>query len=143
VIANGPGFHGWLWRLREQVLRAEIAAARQQWSSASEIAGAVATRCDEYPRIKYAVAARVVQARALGMLDRADQASTVLARARADAERCGEPTWQLRVHLAALACGDRGSLANAIRVAGDIERALPGSRAATFRASRELQILGR
>jgi tetratricopeptide (TPR) repeat protein len=136
TVANGPGFHGWLWRERMGVLRAEIALARGEWEAAITRADASIVETRSHRRHKYQAAARVVRAHALANTGRRDQGAAELATFLEETRDTLDLAGRLRTSLAWLAIdpGD-GPLGIALETAARVEAGLPTEDRAAFRAA--------
>ncbi len=64
AVKPAEGFHGWLWRLRLDQVRAELAAARGAWDEALRLSTEAVRRSRMNQRVKYQALALEVRARA-------------------------------------------------------------------------------
>jgi DNA-binding SARP family transcriptional activator/tetratricopeptide (TPR) repeat protein len=91
LVERAAGFHGWLWRLRLQQGRAEIALARARWRDAVAHATGVVSDGVKTGRSKYHVLGLTTRARARAELGKREEAladlreAVPLARATKDA----------------------------------------------------------
>src|SRR5262249_9998873 len=75
AVQKGTVFHGWLWRDRTHLLRAELALLRGELGNALACADASIDECRKHRRDKYQVLAQIVRARALVGLGQRDAAA--------------------------------------------------------------------
>ncbi|HVJ19848.1 MAG TPA: AAA family ATPase, partial [Polyangiaceae bacterium] len=134
TVQKGTGFHGWLWRERTAVLRAELALLQGDFESALDRADASIVECREHRRIKYQVLAQIVRARALVALARGDVATSELLELLEQCESVIDPTLGLRVGFALLGISRQTRAETVVaEKATRIEAALPGDERGAFR----------
>jgi ATP/maltotriose-dependent transcriptional regulator MalT len=122
-VTNGTGFHGWLWRSRTEVLRAEIADLAGRPEEALLLAGRAVETNTRLRRHKYVVAAEIVRARARWKLGQRDEATAGLSSVVAANAACPDPSVRLRLALALHALG--GPPDGALAAAAVMETGLP------------------
>jgi tetratricopeptide (TPR) repeat protein len=138
AVQKGTGFHGWLWRERTNVLRAELALLRGELADALSRADASIEECRRHRRLKYQVIAQIVRARALVALAQKDVAADELLELLGRCEKALDPSLALRVGLALLAISRESKAETVVTErATRIEAALPAADRATFRAALE------
>lgn len=96
-VAQGQGWHGWLWRLRFHQLRAEMAAARGEHAEALELAREAISHSRSKRRVKYETYGRVTLAQSPASTGRKREALVELGVALTAAERLGNPALQVLV----------------------------------------------
>jgi tetratricopeptide (TPR) repeat protein len=134
TVANGIGFHGWLWRERVGVLRAEIDAARGDFESALRRADVSIEECARHRRLKYRIAAQVVRAKALVALGRSDESTRELFDLLNETADASDPAIRLRIATALLGTTrEERARAVATESAARMETALPVSARGAFR----------
>jgi class 3 adenylate cyclase/tetratricopeptide (TPR) repeat protein len=103
AVENAPGFHGWLWRLRLPVARAEMALARSNWEEGLRWAELGITRSNDWGRVKYHALGLESRAKALYALGRTHEAIADLKKAVDMIRAIGDPAIFLRVATSLLA----------------------------------------
>jgi hypothetical protein len=103
AVENAPGFHGWLWRLRLPVARAEMALARSNWEEGLRWAELGITRSNDWGRVKYHALGLESRAKALHALGRTHEAIADLKKAIDMIRAIGDPAIFLRVATSLLA----------------------------------------
>jgi tetratricopeptide (TPR) repeat protein len=143
-VARGTGFHGWLWRARMSLLRAEIMTARHDWEGAIHQSRDAIAQATSVRRLKYRISGQILLARALAEVGDRTTARSEIDDALSAARASPDPAQRLRVGLAAMALGrDESILAETLEQAEQIERGLPDQTSrAMFRSAPELHILG-
>ena len=96
VVENAGGFHGWLWRLRLDEARAEIALARGAWEEAVHHAESSIQQCRARGRVKYHILGLDTRAKALLELQRTPEAIAGLREALVMARDLADPAVFLR-----------------------------------------------
>jgi tetratricopeptide (TPR) repeat protein len=120
------GWHQWLWQLRLQQARAELACARRDWVGALEAAHAAILGSKERGRTKYLVLGLETRARALAVLGRQVEAISDARHAVQLARAMGDPALFLRAATTLLNVdGDDSLLLEARRTAERILAELP------------------
>jgi class 3 adenylate cyclase/tetratricopeptide (TPR) repeat protein len=104
------GWHQWLWQVRLQQARAEIACAAGHWRTALEHAEAAVAQSVARKRAKYVVMGLETRARALAGLGRKNEAIKDLQSAVQSARSMGDPALFLRVATTHLAIEGEDSL---------------------------------
>ncbi len=143
TVEHGAGFHGWLWRERVAVVRAEIDVARGDFSAALTKADASIEECRRHQRLKYRVLAHRVRARALTALGERERAVTELHALLEEAAASCDPAVRLRASLTLLSLArDEKAHALALASAGAIEAALPTVERSAFAKAFESELAG-
>jgi tetratricopeptide (TPR) repeat protein len=138
TVQKGMGFHGWLWRERTSVLRAELSLLRGDLADALARADASIDECRRHRRVKYQVLAQIVRTRSLVGLGQKDGAVAELLALLEHCDRAVDPSLALRVGLALLAVSRQTRADAAVtEKATRIEAALPAAERAHFRAALE------
>jgi class 3 adenylate cyclase/tetratricopeptide (TPR) repeat protein len=109
AAARVGGWHQWLWQIRLQQARAEIACAAQDWRKALDYAGATVAQ-SRGQRAKYLVLGLETRARALAGLGRKVEAIKALQQAVQLARAMGDPALFLRVATTLLTTTQEDSL---------------------------------
>lgn len=141
IVARAAGFHAWLWRLRLEQGRAEIAVARADWRAAAEHATSVVTGSVKFNRVKYRILGLTTRARAFAQLGRRDDAIADLHEALPLSRATKDGSLLLRVASALLPlAGDDAILADANDAVRRISVALDdeGARTAFHRGVRDV-----
>ena len=137
------GWHQWLWQMRLQQARAEVACAAGDWRSALEHAEVAITQSRARGRPKYLVMALETRARALAGLGRKVQAIEDLQSAVQSARRVGDPALFLRAAITLLTtAGDDPLLQEARATARGIREELNVEMRRQFESAEQVQILG-
>jgi tetratricopeptide (TPR) repeat protein len=137
-VAKGTGFHGWLWRSRMLVVRAEIAELSGAFAEAEALADAAIAASRAQGRLKYVAAAEIVRARAAAGLGRSEQGGAALIQLLPRVLELGDPAVALRVASAAFALtGDAAMRDAAGHAASRIEQGLPVDDRARFARAAE------
>jgi hypothetical protein len=97
AVIQAKGFHGWIWRMRFALARAELALARDEWRAALTAAQETVTQAAERGRAKYEALGLLAHAHAHRGLGHCGEATTSLRSARAIANRLDYPALVLRV----------------------------------------------
>jgi len=125
VVEKAAGWHGWIWRLRLAVARAELALAHADLDGALRQA-TEAIELNHGKKLKYEAAGLEARARALHALGRTSEAIADLRRAVQLARPTGDPAMLLRAVAGLLAIeGDDALVVEASSAADRIVRALP------------------
>jgi DNA-binding SARP family transcriptional activator/tetratricopeptide (TPR) repeat protein len=111
VASKATAWHGWLWRIRLDQARAEIAVARHDWNAALEWTARVIDESGRRGRAKYEVLGLCTRAVALRGLGRAREAIEVLRTAVPLARRIGDLSVFLRAAALLLEIEGDGTLA--------------------------------
>ena len=128
LVAKAGGWHGWLWRLRLQHARAEVALARGDWAAALEISSASIDECLARGRAKYEVLGLLVRASAHSALGHHADSLTDRRRAVEIARRVASPALVLRAVGALMEVDGGDTLAvEARKATTQIREALPDS----------------
>ena len=125
-MARVAGWHEWLWKLRMKQARAELAATRQDWQSAVQLASDAISESRARGRLKYVAVGLETRARALAALGRRGESIADLRASVALARTVGDPALLIR-GLAPLVGvdGDDALLSEARATARRILQALP------------------
>jgi hypothetical protein len=135
-VDRGTGFHGWLWRSRMALLRAEIALLEGAHASALQTAERTIETCTRQRRPKYVALAEVLRARALRGLGRVDDAAARLSSFLRERSTLSDPALRLRIATELVMCGpDERSSQVALDAAAAIESGLPAPDRPAFRAA--------
>jgi class 3 adenylate cyclase/tetratricopeptide (TPR) repeat protein len=120
------GWHAWLWRLRLEQARAELAVARTQWADGFEIASRVIETSERRGRPRYWILGLWSRAQAQNRLGKKAEALADLEAALKLARRLGDPAMHLRVAAVTLEIESHETLAReAGAIAQQINAALP------------------
>ena len=141
---KATAWHGWLWNLRLNEARAEIALARGNWEEALRWSAVAIKESRERGRVKYRVLGLRTRAEALRRLGRVREAIPDLRSAVALARPVGDPALFLRAATGLLAVDGNDALAaEASTTAERIARALPDARMrGCFEAALPYGVLG-
>jgi tetratricopeptide (TPR) repeat protein/predicted Ser/Thr protein kinase len=91
AVSSAAGWHGWLWRLRMNEARAELALAQGQWREAITAASECIDDSRTRSRLKYEILGLVTRAQARHALNATSEARDDAARAVDLARRLGDP----------------------------------------------------
>ena len=129
AVEKAGGTHGWLWRLRLALARAEIALACGKWDESLRLAEITLRHSRDSGRLKYEVLALKTRGQALGSLGRTHEGIIDLRNALDATRRIGDPSLYLNVAAALLAVEDDAALAHeAYTTAQRMSAALPNDR---------------
>jgi class 3 adenylate cyclase/tetratricopeptide (TPR) repeat protein len=144
AAAEVGGWHQWLWQLRLQQARAEIACAQCNWAGALDTAQAAISKSRSFGRVKYVVLGLETRARALAWLDRNDEAISEARNAVQMARATSDPALFLRTATTLLALdGDDLLLLETRNTAGRILAELPDAEMRRqFQAAEPVRHLG-
>jgi tetratricopeptide (TPR) repeat protein len=135
TVQKGTGWHGWIWRERVGVARAEIDLARGDYANALRRAETSIEECGRHHRMKYVAAAQVVRADARAALGARDEALVDLARFLDELGPDRDPPIRLRIGAALVKhAPDERARDIALAAAATIEAGLPRADAPAFRA---------
>jgi tetratricopeptide (TPR) repeat protein len=128
-VRKGTGAHGWLWRLRFALARAEMALERGDREEALRWAEDTIAQSLALGRVKYQVAGLRARGQALVALARTHEAIAALRSAVELARTLGDPATFLRAASSLLPLAGDGDLAAEARAAANsIAAALPDER---------------
>jgi hypothetical protein len=143
TVEKGAGWHGWLWRERVGVARAEIDLARGDHASALRRAEASIVECGRHRRLKYVTIAQIVRADARVALGARDEALADLSRFLDEVGPDREQPTRLRLGAALLKhAADERARDAVVAAATTIERGLPRDDAPGFRARVDVMLSG-
>jgi tetratricopeptide (TPR) repeat protein len=126
AVANARGWHEWLFRMRLEQARAELALARGDWSTAITHATSAMKQSQRVARGKYEAAALAVRAQALEASGRMPEAMLDAKAAWEKARKVGDPALQVRVLAPLLQIiGDDNLLHQLRAIVGNVLAALP------------------
>jgi tetratricopeptide (TPR) repeat protein len=129
VASKATAWHGWLWRIRLDQARAEIALAHRDWRAALDWTARVIDESRRRGRAKYEALGLCTLAAALWALGSTRQALEVSCAAVSVARPIGDPPLFLRAAAALLEIdGDETLVAEAAGTAARIADALPNAR---------------
>jgi len=133
AVVKARGWHEWMFRLRLEHARAELALARGEWSTAIACATAVMKQSRVAGRGKYEAAALAVRAQALQASGKTREAMLDAKSAGEKARKLGDPALQVRV-LAPLVqlVGDDQWLHQLRGIVGKVLAALPADSRLAF-----------
>lgn len=97
AVVKARGWHGWMFRMRLEEAHAELALAREDWSTAITRATSTIKQSRAVRRGKYEAAALAVRAQALQACERTREAMLDANAAWAKAGQVGDPALQVRV----------------------------------------------
>ena len=97
AVVNARGWHEWMFRMRLEQARAELALARGDWSTAMTHATSTIKQSQASGRGKYEAAALAVRAQALQACGRTREAMPDANAAWKKAQQVGDPALQVRV----------------------------------------------
>jgi class 3 adenylate cyclase/tetratricopeptide (TPR) repeat protein len=142
VMAQIGGWHQWLWQVRLQQARAEIACAAEDWRSALDLTEA-AVQSRARGRAKYLVMGLETRARALAGLGRKVEAIKDLQLAVQSARKMGDPALFLRAATTLLSTAGEDSLlqetrATAQRIRGELDTEMRRQ----FESAEQVHMLG-
>jgi tetratricopeptide (TPR) repeat protein len=143
VAAQIGGWHQWLWQLRLQQARAEIACAAGDWRKALDYAEAAVAQSRARGRPKYLVLGLETRARALAGLGRKVEAIKDLQPAVQSARAMGDPALFLRAATALLTTAGEDSLLEEARAtARRIRDELDTNMRRQFQSAEQVRVLG-
>jgi len=126
AVTNARGWHEWMFRMRLEQARAELALARGDWSTAITYATCAMKQSRAVARGKYEAAALAVRAQALEASGRIPEAMLDAKAAWEKARKVGDPALQVRVLAPLLQMiGDDNLLHQLRAIAGNVLAALP------------------
>jgi hypothetical protein len=133
AVVKSRGWHEWMFRMRLEQARAELALARGNWSKAITFATSAMTQSQAVRRGKYEASALAVRAQALQACGKTREAMVDANAAWEKARHVGDPALQVRV-LAPLmpVIGDDKLLDQLRATAGKILAALPAESRQAF-----------
>jgi tetratricopeptide (TPR) repeat protein len=133
-VAKGTGFHGWLWRARMLLLRAEIAVLDGAFVEALSLSEQAIANCTRLRREKYVAVAECSRAAALVGLGRADEAVRGLSGFLHERLTLPDPALRFRLATALLRItNDESARIIAGEAAAAVERGLPAAARDAFR----------
>jgi tetratricopeptide (TPR) repeat protein len=143
VAAQIGGWHQWLWQVRLQQARAEIACAAGDWRRALDYAEAAVAQSRARGRAKYLVMGLETRARALAGLGRKVEAIKDLEPAVQSARTMGDPALFLRAATTLLTTTGEDSLlhetrATARRIVDELDTGMRRQ----FESAEQVQMLG-
>lgn len=142
VMAQIGGWHQWLWQVRLQQARAEIACAAEDWRSALDLSEA-AVQSRARGRAKYLVMGLETRARALAGLGRKVEAIKDLQLAVQSARKMGDPALFLRAATTLLSTAGEDSLLEEARAtARRIRDELDTEMRLHFESAEQVHMLG-
>jgi tetratricopeptide (TPR) repeat protein len=142
VMVQVGGWHQWLWQVRLQQARAEIACAAEDWRSALDLSEA-AVQSRARGRAKYLVLALESRARALAGLGRKIEAIKDLQLAVQSARKMGDPALFLRAATTLLSTAGEDSLLEEARAtARRIRDELDTEMRRQFESAEQVRMLG-
>jgi DNA-binding SARP family transcriptional activator len=128
IASKATAWHGWLWRIRLDQARAEIAAARRDWRTALDWTARVINESGRRGRAKYEVLGLCTRVGALRALGRTREALEVSRTAVSVARPIGDAPLFLRAAAAFLEIdGDEALATDAAATAARIASALPNA----------------
>jgi len=144
AVVSAGGWHGWLWKIRLEQARGELALAREDWPEALRWSGLALANSRNKRRLKYEVLALGTQGQALHRLGRTRESIQSLQEAVGLARGASDPTVFLRPAVGLLALdGDDALLRETRATAARIFAALPeGQLRERFREADVLRALG-
>ena len=143
VAAEIGGWHQWLWQIRLQQARAELACAAQDWRKALDHAEAAVAQSRARGRAKYLVLGLETRARALAGLGRKVEAIKDLQPAVQSARTMGDPALFLRAATTLLATAGEDSLSQETRAtARRIRNELDTEMRLQFESAEPVRMLG-
>jgi ATP/maltotriose-dependent transcriptional regulator MalT len=126
AVVKARGWHEWMFRMRLEQARAELALARGDWSTAITHATFAMKQSQAVARGKYEAAARAVRAQALEASGRMPEAMLEANAAWEKARKVGDPALQVRVLAPLLQIiGDDNLLHQLRAIVGNVLAALP------------------
>jgi hypothetical protein len=126
AVANARGWHEWLFRMRLEQARAELALARGDWSTAITCATSAMKQSRKVARGKYEAAALAVRAQGLHACGRTREAMLDASVAWEKARKVGDPALKVRVLAPLLQMiGDDDLLHQLRAIVGNVLAALP------------------
>jgi tetratricopeptide (TPR) repeat protein len=136
AVSTARGWHGWLFRMRLEQARAEIALARADWSAAAAFATTALEKSRAVARGKYEAAALATRAQALWRQERRRDAKRDARTACTIARRFGDPSLRVRTYAVLLPIIGGDDLVQEARTAANQVRAAlpPGARDAFDRS---------
>jgi DNA-binding winged helix-turn-helix (wHTH) protein/tetratricopeptide (TPR) repeat protein len=136
AMAKARGWHEWLFRLRLEQARAELALARGDWAMAITRATSAIQQSRRVARGKYEAAGLTVRAQGLQAIGRPREAVRDANLASSVARRVGDPALQVRI-LASLLCiiGDDELLQEVRAIIAKVRAALPAGSRQAFEAA--------
>jgi class 3 adenylate cyclase/tetratricopeptide (TPR) repeat protein len=143
VAAQIGGWHQWLWQVRLQQARAEIACAAGDWRRALDYAEAAVAQSRARGRAKYLVMGLETRARALAGLGRKVEAIKDLQPAVQSARAMGDPALFLRAATTLLTTAGEDSLVQEARaIARRIRDELDTGMRRQFESAEPVRMLG-
>jgi len=117
AVARAAGWHGWVWRMRFDLARAQLAAAAGQWDECLALSSETMTQAESTGRRKHHVDALRTHASALVGLGRHAEAVGALRRGLEIARPIGYPSLTLRTSADLLGLADDPVAADEARAA--------------------------
>ncbi len=126
AVVRARGWHEWMFRMRLEQARAELALARSDWPTAITSATSAVKQSQKMARGKYEAAALAVRAQALQASGKTREAIVDANAAWQKAQRVGDPALQIRVLAPLLQIiGDDKLLHQLRAIVGKVLTALP------------------
>ena len=111
ALSDTNGFHTWVWSLRVELARAQIALAKGDLAAASEHAAMLLAQAERTGRVKYVVAGQRVLAACHQREARSDEAAKLLRSSASVANKIGYPALLVQVTGELLSFSDAPKLA--------------------------------
>lgn len=142
AVDKARGWHAWLFRMRLEQARAEIALAREDWTAAAAFATSALQQSRACARGKYEAAALATRSQALWAQQRKRDARRDARSACAIARQFGDPALLVRTLASLLPIvGDDTVLQEARSAAGQVRAALPSDARQAFEGSELVRTL--